>query len=269
MTQAHAQTAQTPRTQQLPLYLLGKNPTRVETDGPALLVRTQHKSPLRYPFARIARVIAAERVEWQARALAACQHEGTPIVFLDGAGNPAGYLLPAQGKPSRLDSVLEEILERPDWQQHYRNWLRARRMQRLKCWLQAQQDTGRECDSETFRERVRQHVYRAETESAASANDSMQTAAITAYVLQTLHRAGLKPRYWGNRGEALELATDLVSLLELALELEKSGLGAAAHGNPAAMLRIMQSFAGNMPKLLPELLGSLHRHLKSQLEEWR
>ncbi len=268
MTHTSTHATQTAAPSRLPLYLYGKSPTRVEADGPALLVRILHKAPLRYPFARIARVIAGARVEWQAQALAACQQEGMPIVFLDTSGEPSGYLLPAQGKPSRLNSVIEEILARADWPQQYTPWLRAQRMRLLQNWLNARQTAGVEIEREEFRERVRQHVYRPESEPARAPRDHVQTAAISAYVLQTLHRAGLKPRYWGDAGEALELAADLIRLLELALELEKSGLGAAMHGDNTAMLRILHSFANRMNGLLLTLLGSLHRHLKTQLEEW-
>lgn len=253
----------------LPLYLYGQSPTQVSADGPALRVRFAQKAPLRYPFARIARVIAGAQVEWQASALAACQREGLPIVFLDAAGEPTGYLQPMQGKPSRLDSDIEEMLDRADWRIHYTHWQRAQRMELLQGWHQARLAAGGEIDEADFRELVRQHVYRPETEPDLFTPHSPQTGALTAYTLQALHQAGLKTRYWDEHGKALELATDITRLATLALRLELHGLGAGLHGDNAALLRVLHSFGPRIEQLLPHLLGSLRRRLKSLLEEWR
>lgn len=258
--------AVTPR---LPLYLYGQSPTQVSADGPALLVRITQKAPLRYPIARLARVIAGPRVEWQASSLAACQHEGLPIVFLDGAGEPTGYLQPAQGKPSRLDSVIEEMLDRADWSIHYSHWLRAERMDRVRDWHRARLEAGKVVEENDVRELIRQHVYLPESETLAFPQASPQAGALTAYTLQALHLAGLKPRYWGQHGDPLELAGDLTRLLSLALHLEMHGLGAGLRGDNAALLRVLHSFGPRINQLLPHLLGSLHRRLKSLLEEWR
>lgn len=255
--------------QRLPLYLYGQSPTQVSANGPALLVRITQKAPLRYPFARIARVIAGPRVEWQASALAACQREGLPIVFLDAAGEPTGYLQPAQGKPSRLDSDIEEMLDRADWHIHYHHWQRAERMELLQGWRQARLAAGGEIEEADFRELVRQHVYRPETESTLFIPHSPQAGALTAYTLQALHHAGLKTRYWDEHGKPLELAADLTRLTMLALQLELHGLGAGMHGDNTALLRVLHSFGPRINQLLPHLLGSLHRRLKSLLEEWR
>jgi len=255
--------------QRLPLYLYGQSPTQVSANGPALLVRIPQKAPLRYPLSRLARVIAGPRVEWQASALAACQHEGLPIVFLDGAGEPTGYLQPVQGKPSRLDSVIEEMLDRADWPMHYSHWLRAERMERVQDWHRERLAAGKEVIEDDFRELIRQHVYRPESENLALPQASPQAGALTAYTLQTLHQAGVKPRYWGQHGDPLELAADLSHLLGLALHLEMHGLGAGLHGDNAALLRVLHSFGPRINQLLSHLLGSLHRRLKSLLEEWR
>ncbi len=238
-------------TQRLPLYLYGHNPTQVGADGPALIVRIAQKAPLRYPLSRLARVIAGPRVEWQARALAACQRESLPIVFLDAAGEPTGYLQPMQGKPSRLDSVIEEMINRTDWAMHFSHWLRAERMDLVQDWHQAQQAVGKDIDEDDFREIVRQHVYRPESEDLTFVQASPQTGALTAYTLQTLQQAGLKPRYWGPHGDPLELAAELTRLLGLALHLEMHGMGASLHGDNASLLRVLHSFAPRINKLLP------------------
>lgn len=269
MTVATAPSQTSAPTQRLPLYLYGRQPTQVNADGPALRVCIVGKAPLRYPLARIARVIAGPRVEWQATALAACQRESLPIVFLDAAGEPTGYLQPVQGKASRLHSVIEEMLGRPDWAMHYSHWLRAKRMNLVQAWRRARQAAGKDVIEDDYRELVRQHVYRPETEVLAFPPHSVEAGAVTAYALQTLHRAGLQARYWGGHGEALELAADLARLLGLALHLEMHGMGASLQGDNAALLRVLHSFGVRLSEHLSHLLGSLHRRFKTQLETWR
>lgn len=269
MTVASATRPRCAATHRLPLYLYGQNPIDVGVDGPALLVRIVNKAALRYPFARLARIISGPRVQWRADALAACQREALPIVFLDGAGEPTGYLQPVQGKPSRLNGVIEEMLDRADWRMHYSHWLRAERMKLLQDWRRAQEAAGKTVDPDDFRELVRQHAYRPETEPLPFASSSPQAGALTAYTLQALHQAGVQPRYWGDHGQALELAADLARLLGLALHLEMHGLGSALHGDNAALLRVLHSFGARIDQHLPHLLGSLHRRLKTLLEEWR
>lgn len=260
---------QTAPIRRLPLYLYGQNPTSVSADGPALLVQASHKSPLRYPLARLTRVISGPRVEWRASALAACQRERLPIVFLDTAGAPTGYLQPIQGKPSRLDTDIEELLDRADWRVYYTHWQRAERMELLQGWRQSRHAAGNQVDDTEFGELVRQHVYQPESEPALFTRHSPQAGALTAYTLQALQVAGLKPRYWDEQGKPLELARDLTQLTQLALRLEMHGLGNGLHGDNAALLRVLHSFGATIETLLPHLLGSLRRRLKNLLEEWR
>ena len=47
------------------------------------------------------------------------------------------------------------------------------------------------------------------------------------------------------------------------------GLGSSLHGEQAALLRVLHSFGPRIDQTLTHLLGSLHRRLKSLLEEWR
>ena len=268
MTVATAPSQTSAPTQRLPLYLYGRQPTQVNADGPALRVCIVGKAPLRYPFARIARVISGPGVEWQAAALAACQRDGLPIVFLDAAGEPTGYLQPVQSKASRLHSVIEEMLGRPDWAMHYSHWLRAERMNLVQAWRRARQTAGKDVIEDDFRELVRQNVYRPETEVFAFPPHSVEGGALTACALQAVHRAGLQARYWGDHGQPLELAAGLTRLLSLALHLEMHGLGASLHGDNAALLRVLHSFGPRTGELMHHLLGSLHRRFRTQLETW-
>jgi len=253
----------------LPLYLYGQAATLVDVNGPAFLIKIEYKAPIRYPFVRISRVISGAQVEWKARALSACQQNGMPIVFIDAAGVTTGYLQPVQSKPSRLNAVIEEMLDRADWSTHYCHWLRAQRMDLLQNWRRGYERAGRNIEESDFNELVRQHVYRPETEQHSNPIQTPQATALSAHFLRALHQAGLQPRYWGEHGEPLELAADMTNLLSLALYLEMFGMGAAVRGDNAIMLRILHSFSARLNELVPHILGSLHRRFKSQLEEWR
>lgn len=257
------------RAPRLPLYLFGPPGTTIAADGPALKVQCASQAARRYPLSRIARIIAGPSVEWRTSALAACQREGLPIVFIGPTGVPSGWLQPARCKTSRLDGVIEEMVSRPDWRSHYTCWLRSTRMKMLQAWRLDRHAQARPVAEANFREMVRCHVYRFGSEVFSFPNAGLHRAALTAYALQTLQRAGLKPQYCGDHGKALDLADDLARLLGLDLHLEMHGLGAAMHGDAAAMLHVLHNFNDRLDRQRLDLLGSLHRRFKSTLEAWR
>jgi len=261
--------AKTARAARLPLYLIGPSSTTIAADGPALKVQRVGQAPKRYPLSRIARIIAGPRVEWRTSALAACQREGLPIVFLGPTGVPSGWLQPARCKTSRLNGVIEEIVSRPDWRGYYDCWLRSTRMKMLQAWRCDRHAQASPVVESDFREMVRCHVYRFASEVLSFPSAALHSAALTAYALQTLQRAGLKPQYWGDHGKALDLADDLARLLGLDLHLEMHGLGAAMHGDAAAMLHFLHQFNDRLDRHRLDLLGSLHQCFKSTLEAWR
>jgi hypothetical protein len=122
-------------------------------------------------------------------------------------------------------------------------------------------------DPNDYRELIREHVYQAD---APSHHRAPQAAALTAFNLDAIHHAGLKPRYWGLHGAPLELAADLTQLLGLAPHLQTQGLGHALHGDNASLLPVLHSYGSYLDALQPppHLLGSLHRRHKSLVKEW-
>lgn len=252
----------------LPLYLRGRVPTRVDVDGPAFLVQRQDKSPARYPFARVARIISATSVQWSARALTACMEQDIPIVFTGRGGVVCGYLHAIQRSPSRLDAALTELLDRPDALEHYALWLRAERMRTLQEWRQSREVAGRPVDEDEFRQLLRRHVYHADQALHGMAAESLYTSALSAYVLQQLQRSGARPQYWGPAAQPLRLANDLTALLSLRLALEMHGLGEAAHGDDAVMLTVLHNFGPKVQDHCHGLLARLHKHIREVLERW-
>jgi hypothetical protein len=251
-----------------PLYLTGGAQTRVDLDGPALLVRAPFRAPARYPLARVSRVVSSIRVGWAMPAQLACLDSGIPIVYLGRDGMPAGFLLPVNRRASRLDAALDELLDRPDWSSHYANWLRAERMRALSAWMQAREAEGELVPLETYRELRRRHVY-GEQEALPVMRSGIHCAALMALVAEQITKAGLRHVYWGEGGRALELLRDLARLLALRLELELTGLGTAARAENAALLRIFHAFVPQLGQHCAAMIGRLHRRVREVLEEWR
>ena len=190
-------------------------------------------------------------------------------MFLDHEGSPVGYLQAALRQPSRLDAVLRELLERPDWSTHYAAWLRAERMRVLQDWRRRMSDRGQEVDAREFRELVRAQVYRDAGDGTLAAAQSAFRSALTSYALERIQRAGVQSRYWGHDGQSLAIAADLAGLLCQSLALEFRGMGMAAHGDPAAMLLVSHTFIEAIGHRCAKHLGRLHRRMKELLEEWR
>ncbi len=262
--QAEAVTAR-----RLPLYLYGRNPTQVDLDGPALRVRRKDKADNRYPLARVSRILSGMAVEWHSRALKACLEAQIPIIFLDKTGEPQGHLQPALRKPSRLDTLLEELLDRPDGHAQYALWLRAERMRTLLVWHRTSIAQGREPDPQAYRELARRYVYQGEDPSLGLAGNHIYNSALYALALQHIHRAGTRAIHWGQDGVPLHLANDLSALLRLALALELQGLGQAAQVQDAALLTVLHAFGPTLNQRSQEILGRLVRRLTQLLEEWQ
>lgn len=261
---AHAMPTATPR---LPLYLRGREHTTVDAAGPALAVHRTGKSLVRYPIARLSRIISGRNVQWSGRALGLCMQEGIPIVILDDKGSPCGYVQPAVVRRSTLDSLLQQWVDIPHCHADLENWQRTQRMRLVKAWCANRVLSGHDISEKEFRELVRLHVQRIKTTEIETC--SLWGAALAAYVSRKLQEAGVAARYWCHGGDVLDLRSVLRELLEVALTLELSGLGQAAHTDDAALLRIMHTFGQTLNHTITLILGSLHQYIRNQLEEWR
>jgi len=252
----------------LPLYLRGRTATRVEVAGPALRVARQGKAVVAYPLARISRVIADQTVTFSAAALVACMQMRIPLVLVDTDGCPVGFVQPAQVAPSRLDKLLREFVDLPDWRERYANWLRARRMGLVHQWEQAQAALGREVTAQMHAEKVRLWVQPEGNVHVLSAW-SLYEGALASHVSKRVLQAGVEPRYWALDGEVLDLRADLLGLIELSLSLEMAGLGVAMHGQAEALLQVLQRLGPGLQDQVDAHLARLHRFLREGLESWR
>lgn len=254
-------------TARLPLYLCMPEPVQIDTDGPAFVVKRRDQAPTRYPFSRVARIIAGRNVAWTTGAITACLEQDIPVVFLDRTRTPAGYLQSRQRQPSRLDGAIAELLDRPDGLEYYAQWLRAERMRILTDWRK-NSESGQQLSEDAFRLLIHRHVYQQEDPLLEFATAELIQSAVYAYALQQVQRCGARPLYWGYNARPLHLANDLATLLMLQLYLEMYGLGRSIHGSDAVLLTILHQFLDKL-KLQSQIhLGSLHKHVREVLDLW-
>ena len=250
----------------LPLYLLGGASRHVDLDGPALRLRQSRATDLRYPLARLSRIVAGQTIQWSSKALCACMEARIPIIFLGKDKDPLGYVLPVQARRSRLDDALQEYVSLNEWGPGYHNWLRAERMRALREWYTQRALHGHEVSEPEYRELVRAHIYREKARLAPV--PPVYHSAITALVAETLVRSGVSARYHANDGDTLELLRDAASLMDMVLRLEIHGMGDRTYGTDAALLSILHMFVESMRDRCTGMLRRLHKTLSERLEQW-
>lgn len=105
-----------------PLYINGTGARNVCLDGPALKVQQLHAAELRFPLARISRIVVSGEVSWSTDALLACADAGIVVCFLRADGRPRARWI---GKPTSRSTFTQhwrDFLDRPDWEEQYGNW---------------------------------------------------------------------------------------------------------------------------------------------------
>ncbi len=253
----------------LPLYLYGRVTTRVAADSKSLVVRRASHAVMRYPSARISRVVAGSRVQWDAAALALCGSSSIAIVFLGAYGRPSAYFRPVQLQHSPLDQVLYEFVRQERWPEHYANWLRAERMRVLESWRADTLTAGHNVQESMFQMFLRKHVYRNEDPMLGVAGEALFQSALSAYALEQSQNAGVATHYIGDGGRPLNLVSDITELLTLVLFLQIHGIGDALDGEEAALLWALHTFGSTLSSYCTAMFGRLHRRLREQAEEWR
>lgn len=116
------------------LYLGNGSHKRVAHTQEALVVTNAEGQTLRYPLARVARIVSSPAVDWAGGALALCLKQGISITWADAKGRTLGHACPAQPPNQSQADTLALLLEHPDGLALYSNWLRSRRMAVLARW---------------------------------------------------------------------------------------------------------------------------------------
>lgn len=250
-----------------PLYLMSPRRCVVDIDGPALAVSRERRATVRYPLARVSRIVCAASIEWRARAVTSCLERAIPIVILNAAGAPVGYVQPTVPVRSSLDRLLTEFLERSDWREQYDNWLRAERMRAVQSWISHRSAAGRPVDATARREVIRQFVY-GQKEQPASMRDSLYSAALMALSCAYVRKAGVAAVYTAIDGTELSVAVDVCRLLELALELELQGMGEQLDITGRETIYILETYSEGLERRCAHILGRLFRRAQELLREW-
>jgi hypothetical protein len=250
------------------LYLGHKGEVRVHVDGPALTVRGEHHALARYPFERIARIVAqAGRVELSAEALAACCRWGIAVVVIED-GEVSGYLWPAQAQDTRTAERIDNLLDRPDWPRLYENWKRNERMRIVRHWCARLRENGNEIDAAFIEEIKRAYVQAVESPARDLRDDGLVVGAVHALTIERLRAKGFAARYWDGDGQTLELAQDIAATLLLRLRLELHGIADRARIDMPLWLRLFHLHAHTLAGLADLLADHLSKRLANIIETW-
>lgn len=247
-----------------PLYLMSPKPARMEAGSDHLILRPEAGAPMRFPLARICRVICNRHLAWSGGALALCLAEGVPITWVNGHGHALGSTQTRYAQPLPFSTLIETYLELPDWPQRFANWRARRRLETLTTCAKRAAETGHDLDALRFQELKREYVYNGVHPQVFDPNAEAWCHALA---IDRLHREGLHGCYWGFDATRLELATELAALLWAELNLDCGALPAGAeHGLVVA--RLFEAWAHRREGRLLLHLGDLKRHLAREVETW-
>lgn len=247
-----------------PLYLFASAPAMIDASGEVLVLRRASAPVQRFPLARVARIICNRHASWTGTALALCLGEGVTITWVDGHGRAIGHSQPRQPRPDAFATLIETYLELPDWPQRFANWRARRRLETLTTCAQRAADAGHGVTPERFAALKHTYVYGGAIELAFAAEGEAWCHALT---VDRLHREGLQARYLGFDASALDLGTELATLLWAELNLDCGSLSAGADGT-ALRARLFESWAHQREHRLLHHLGDFKRHLAREVQAW-
>ena len=105
-----------------PLYLDRGGTHRVSLDGPALKVCQPRSAELRFPLARISRIVVRGEVTWSTDALLACADAGIVVCFLRADGRPRARWIGRPTSRSTFSQHWRDFLDSPNWEERYGDW---------------------------------------------------------------------------------------------------------------------------------------------------
>lgn len=247
-----------------PLYLLGKLAARIDAAGEHLVLHPHSGDPMRFPLARVCRIICNRHLAWSGAALALCLAKGVPITWVDGHGRALGSAQPRHAQPQPFATLIEVYLELPDWPKRFANWLARRRLETLTTCARRAAETGHGPDAYAYESLKREFVYKGSHPLSFSADGEGWCHALA---VDRLHREGLQSCYWGFGGSRLALGAELAALLWAELNLDCGSIAASADSG-LVNARFFESWAHRRETRLCHHLGDLKRHLARELEAW-
>ena len=247
-----------------PLYLLGHEPARIDAGADHLMLRRATGNPIRFPLARVCRIICTIQITWTGSALSLCLREGVPITWVDGHGHALGFTQTRYAQPLPFSTLIETYLELPDWSRRFENWRARRRLETLTACAKRAAEKGFGLDALGFQELKREYVYNGEHPIAFNPEGEGWCHALA---IDRLHREGLHGCYWGHGATRLALADELAALLWAELNLECGTIPAGA-GQGIVIAHLFESWAHQREGRLLQHLGDLKRHLSREIETW-
>lgn len=247
-----------------PLYLLSHEPARIDAGEDHLLLRRTVGGPMRFPLARVCRVICTRHLTWTGAALSLCLREGVPITWVDGHGHALGSTQTRYAQPLPFSTLIDTYLELPDWPRRFANWRARRRLETLTTCAKRAAEAGHELDALSFQALKREYVYNGEHPIAFNPEGEGWCQALA---IDRLHREGLQGCYWGYGATRLDLADELAALLWAELNLDCGTIPASAEQG-IVVTRLFESWAHQRECRLLLHLGDLKRHLSREIEEW-
>jgi hypothetical protein len=256
-----------------PLFLGARLRARIDADGPGLRVRGEGRAEARFPLDRLSRVVAGARVHWSAEALRACLESAIPVVILREDGSPLGSIQPARLRRARLAEALDELLERPDWLDVYRCWLRSARMRVLTDWRRSEPGKAA-ADLRGYGGLASLQIHGGCAEPGGSGASSVPRMGafwrglVYSLATQALLRWGVLNVMWGAGGEPLDLRDDVAELMELRLRLQISDHAEGALRGERERLLVFNAVSEKLDLTAACAMRSLARRVKEALCEW-
>ena len=234
------------------LYLGTRDKKHVSCTAEALVVRNDRAQTLRYPLVRVARVVSSTVVDWSGAALALCLQHGIGISWVNARGEALGTCDPHLRQHPQFASALDLWLETPDGPERYQLWLRARRMDVLMRWGQAQADTISPATWEaTKHDWVYARQFRQHLPDAIRGH-------LLAYIGSQLAAHGAPPLLWDAQSDAVDLDADLCELLWAEMNLCTGDLADTTSTDKETIALFERWIARNGAALLLHL-NSLYR----------
>jgi hypothetical protein len=189
------------------LYLGNQRKKHVSCTDQALVVKNDLGQTLRYPLARISRVVSSTGTDWNGAALALCLKNSISISWLDGRGDILGTCTPHQRNYPPCATAVELLTESADGCQRYQNWLQSRRMWVLVRWGKT---SSAPIDPKQWETTKRDWVY---AHQLASHLPTALQSHCQAWVNAQLAEQSLPAQLWGPQAQPIALDHDLCELL--------------------------------------------------------
>lgn len=250
-----------------PLYLPASKELRVAIDGLALRLHAPRRAAQWMPLDRISRVLSATDVAWDTPALVACLRAGVPVVFIDGHGNAQGFCHGPRRRETSLANLLIELIERPDWDERYGNWMTAIHSQLIRRQLlHLGQRVGFRDQAAARSTLCNAHYLR----MGVSVVDVLRhiQGVVHGMVVQHMQDAIPSPRFLGYPRPGLSLVSDFAALMQWPAYRLLSQIKSADLADPDDVPRLAAYLAEQHRDRLTDTLDELVARFEIWLRDW-